>query len=88
LDVQVTPELVAAVGKVAVDLVGAIGTLIATVACVILGRKVKKTTRDIDIAHDRIRELRGEPPQQRYLNPRPIVVQAASTPEQAEKPAG
>lgn len=59
-----TPETIEAAGKVIVSIIAAIGAIVGTVASVVS----LKNRKDLHIAHDRIRGIKGEPLQYRHLD--------------------
>ncbi len=61
-----TPEVIEAIGKAAVGVIAAIGAVVATVASAVTAYYTFKNRRDLHIAHDRIRDIVGEPLQYRY----------------------
>jgi hypothetical protein len=63
---DLTPELIDAFGKTAVSIIAAIGAVAATIASAITAVYTFRNRRDLHIAHDRIRNLKGEPLQYRY----------------------
>lgn len=62
---DLTPEIIEAIGKAIVGVVAAIGAIVATIASAITAYFTFKNRRDLHIAHDRIREIKGEPLQHR-----------------------
>lgn len=62
---EITPELIKAVGDAATNVLTAFGVIAATVASALSAYYTRKNRRDLNIAFDRVRELNGEPPQNR-----------------------
>lgn len=62
---DLTPDQIEAVAKASTQVIAAFGAVIATITSAIVGYFTYKNRRDLHIAHDRIRDIKGEPLQHR-----------------------
>lgn len=81
---DLTPELIGALEKAAVNVIAAFGAIVATIASAATAYYTFKNRRDIHIAHDRIRGIKGEPLQYRQDPARRTTAALEMIPE--EKP--
>ena len=63
---DLTPEVIEATGKALVAIIAALGAVVATVVSGVTAYFTFKNRRDLHIAHDRIRDIKGEPLQHRH----------------------
>lgn len=83
---NLTPEQIESLGKVTVQIVGAIGAVIATVVSGVVAYWTYRTRQDTHFLGDKIREVNGEPLQYRYDPDRRNVAIAEA--DKAAKPEG
>lgn len=82
---ELTPEQIEALGKVAVNVVAAIGAVLATVASVFTAYWTFRTRRDTHHLGDKIRGVTGEPLQYRYDPERRNIARAEQEVDEALK---